>query len=61
MPVILPSRLWEAWLGPDEDVDGLLEVVRNAEVPRLEARTISDRVNNVRNKGPELLEPGTID
>jgi putative SOS response-associated peptidase YedK len=61
MPVILPSRLWEAWLGPDEDVDGLLEVVRNAEVPRLEAHTITDRVNNVRNKGPELLEPGTVD
>lgn len=60
MPVILPSRLWEAWLGPDEDVDGLLEVVRNAEVPRLEARTITDRVNNVRNRGPELLEPGTV-
>lgn len=61
MPVILPSRLWDAWLTADaQEATHLQEVVAHAGVPRLEARTITDRVNNVRNDGPELLENGVV-
>lgn len=62
MPVILPERLWAEWLAADpQEATHLQEVVANAGVPRLEARTITDRVNNVRNDGADLLEPGTVD
>ena len=61
MPVILPARLWDAWLTADpQEAEHLQEVVANAGVPRLEAVPITDRVNNVRNDGPELLEPGEV-
>ena len=61
MPVVLPARLWEDWLTADpQDAEHLQEVVANAGVPRLEAVPITDRVNNVRNDGPELLEPGQV-
>ena len=62
MPVVLPERLWDEWLTADPQEAGHLhDVVARADVPRLEARTVSDRVNNVRHDGPELLEPGTVD
>ena len=61
MPVILPARLWEEWLTADpQEAEHLQQVVANAGVPRLEAVPITDRVNNVRNDGPELLEPGEV-
>lgn len=61
MPVVLPENLWSTWLEASEkEAPYLHEVITNAGVPRLEARAISDRVNNVRNEGPELLEPGTV-
>ncbi len=61
MPVVLPENLWATWLeATEKEAPYLHEVVTNAGVPRLEARTITDRVNNVRNDGPELLEPGTV-
>ena len=61
MPVVLPRRLWDDWLTADpQEAQHLQEVVANAGVPRLEAVPITDRVNNVRNDGPELLEPGEV-
>ena len=60
-PVILPTRLWDEWLAADpREAEHLQRVVANAGVPRLEAIPITDRVNNVRNDGPELLEPGEV-
>lgn len=62
MPVVLPANLWATWLGAEEhEAPYLHEVITSAGVPDLEARRVSDRVNNVRNDGPELLEPGTVD
>ncbi len=60
MPVILPSTLWSSWLSatPD-DAPHLVEVVA-ALTPSLTATPISTRVNQVRNNGPELLEPATV-
>jgi putative SOS response-associated peptidase YedK len=62
MPVMLPEPLWADWLTADEDdAPHLLEAVAELGAPRLAATPISDRVNNVRNDGPELLEPATVD
>lgn len=62
MPVILPAGLWDDWLAAaEDDAPHLLETVKALGPPRLVATEISDRVNSVRNDGPELLEPGTVD
>jgi putative SOS response-associated peptidase YedK len=61
MPLMLPPSLWRDWLtaSPDE-APHLLETVGALRAPRLTATSITDRVNDVRNEGPELLEPGTV-
>ncbi len=62
MPVVLPANLWATWLeATEKEAPYLHEVVANAGVPALEARTVTDRVNNVRNDGPELLEAGVVE
>lgn len=62
MPVVLPEGLWATWLeATEQDAPHLHDVIERAGVPALEARTVSDRVNNVRNDGPELLAPGTVE
>ncbi len=57
MPVILPRRLWSAWLDPTTDVEALGRIIAAVGPPRLTARPIIDAVNNVRNDGPHLLDP----
>jgi len=58
MPVILPPTAWTRWLDPDlhdpAEVQHLL-----APYPRedLVAVPVSQRVNSVRNEGPELVDP----
>ena len=62
MPVMLPSSLWSDWLTADpDDAPHLLGTVKALGAPRLTATSISDRVNNVRNDGAELLEPAEVD
>jgi putative SOS response-associated peptidase YedK len=62
MPLVLPRRLWAEWLSADpKEATHLQQVVAAVEPPPLVAQPISDRVNNVRNDGPELLEPGEVD
>jgi putative SOS response-associated peptidase YedK len=55
-PMVVPRQHWTAWLGsaPNGDPKDLLEPVRSTVVT---TTPISTRVNNVRNNGPELLEP----
>ncbi len=57
MPVILPERLWDAWLDPATDVDTLARILANVGPPDLVAEQVGELVNNVRNDGPELLAP----
>ena len=56
MPLIVAERDWDHWLDPDAPVDARL-----AGGPARRARHHDPRdialVNNVRNNGPELLEP----
>jgi putative SOS response-associated peptidase YedK len=57
MPLMMPRRSWADWLNPDaEDVGELLAPPSLEIVDSLELRPISDRVNSVRNNGPELLD-----
>lgn len=57
MPVIVPPRLWAAWLDPSTDVATLGEMITRIGPPDLRATKVTDAVNNVRNDGPELLTP----
>lgn len=62
MPVVLPPNLWDTWLAAEEaEAPYLHEVIAAAGTPALQAHEVSDRVNNVRNDGPELVEPGTVE
>ena len=57
-PVIIPPDMYGDWLDPGTtdkaDVQQLLQAVPE---PDLTPRIVSDRVNSVRNNGPELVEP----
>lgn len=60
MPVVLPRQLWDDWSGAAaEEAPHLLDAVGALGPPELTATAISTRVNNVRNDGPELLEPAS--
>ena len=58
MPLLVEPERYAAWLDPTsgsaEDLKGLLVP---AAPGRLEAFPVSTQVNNVRNNGPELLDP----
>lgn len=57
MPLLVPRRDWAAWLDPDRaDIADLLSPPVDL-VDALELRPVSDRVNNVRNNGAELIRP----
>lgn len=58
MPVVLPRSAWATWLDPAvRHVDVLRPLLAPAPDDALELRDVSRAVNDVRNKGPELLEP----
>ncbi len=58
MPVVLPPQLWDDWAGASaQEAPHLLDAVAALGPVELTATAISTRVNNVRNDGPELLEP----
>lgn len=58
VPLIVPRQLWADWLtATPEEAPHLEDAVRALGSPALVAEPITDRVNNVRNEGPELLEP----
>ncbi|WP_427173213.1 SOS response-associated peptidase [Arthrobacter sp. 92] len=57
-PVIVPSDLFDAWLDPrttsKDDVKDMLEAIPEAV---LTPRVVTEKVNSVRNNGPDLIEP----
>jgi putative SOS response-associated peptidase YedK len=56
MPLTISERDWDRWLDPDAPIDeGLLR--GHGDLDRIEIREVSTLVNNVRNNGPELIEP----
>jgi len=62
MPVVISHDDWQRWLDPDlserSDIDAMMQPALST---RLEAFPVSLRVNNVRNNGPELIEPLPLD
>ena len=56
MPLVMPERDWDRWLDPDAAVDEEL-LARRPDVHEIRMREVSTLVNNVRNNGPELLDP----
>jgi putative SOS response-associated peptidase YedK len=62
MPVLLEPDQWGAWLDPDnDDVGGLQHLLRPCADHVLTMHPVSTLVNQVRNKGPELIgrtDPG---
>jgi putative SOS response-associated peptidase YedK len=56
MPLTVSARDWDRWLDPDAAIDeGLLR--GHGDLDRIEIREVSRLVNNIRNNGPELIEP----
>lgn len=58
MPVILPKAMWSMWLDPtNQNIDILQKLLVPAPDNLLTMREVTTEVNNVRNKGPHLLDP----
>jgi len=58
MPVVLPASGWEAWLDPDNhDLATLRGLLAPTADDLLVMTAVQPLVNDVRNDGPELLEP----
>lgn len=58
MPVILPEDAWDTWLDREnEDLDLLGRLLVPAAPTLIAMHPISTEVNNVRNDGPQLIEP----
>lgn len=61
MPVILPQSAWAQWLDPDnQDLEALSGLLVPAPDSLLDVHPVSTDVNNVRNKGSELILPVDI-
>jgi putative SOS response-associated peptidase YedK len=56
MPLVVAERDWDRWLDPDAPPDPEL-LAGPPDVRDIRMREISTLVNNVRNNGPELIEP----
>lgn len=59
MPVILDPSDWDSWLAAATTPEELHTLLRPAPAELLAAYAVSAAVNNVRNEGPELLDPLT--
>ena len=58
MPLLVEPERYAAWLDPaSNDPDELRRLLVPAAPGRLVAQPVSMQVNNVRNNGPELMEP----
>src|SRR5450432_1741831 len=58
MPMLVEPQNWARWLDPRiDDPEMLSELLVPAAAGRLEAFAVSTQVNDVRNNGPELIEP----
>jgi putative SOS response-associated peptidase YedK len=58
MPFVLPPDRWDRWLDPTvTDPDEVRALLAPVAPGRFEAYPVSRRVGNVRNTGPELLDP----
>jgi len=60
MPMIVERERWDAWLDPAlTETDTVRGLLTPAMAGTMEAYPVSKAVNNVKNNGPELMEPAT--
>ena len=60
MPVVVPEEAWSTWLDPHlEDSGELQGLLQPNEAVDLRILAVSRLVNDVRNDGPELIEPAS--
>ena len=58
MPLILAPEAYGPWLDRElKDLDQVLPLLEEARAGELLVREVSRRVNDVKNDGPDLLEP----
>jgi putative SOS response-associated peptidase YedK len=58
MPLLVEKSRYDEWLDPSrDDPDELSSLLVPAAPGRLTAYPVSTEVNNVRNNGPQLVEP----
>ena len=60
-PVLIDDADFDGWLDREVAGPSLLGLLRPPPPDLLVRRPASRRVNNVRNDGPDLLDPGSID
>ncbi|MCW2791844.1 MAG: hypothetical protein JWO76_942 [Nocardioides sp.] len=61
MPMMVEPERWTQWLDPEAPQGSLLDLLVPAAPGGLEAYPVSTLVSNVKNNGPELLEPIPLD
>ncbi len=61
MPMMVEPDRWSAWLDPTAPQGSLLDLLAPAAPGGLEAYPVSTLVSNVRNNGPELVDPLPLD
>jgi putative SOS response-associated peptidase YedK len=61
MPVILAQRDYERWLEPGDPARPPIDLLRPYPAEKMRAWQVSQRVGNVRNNDPELLEQAAPD
>jgi putative SOS response-associated peptidase YedK len=61
MPLMVERDRWAAWLDPRRPRESLLDLLTPAAPGALEAYPVSKAVGNVRNNGPELVEPLAVE
>jgi putative SOS response-associated peptidase YedK len=61
MPVVVPEEVWPLWLDATTDPSELRAILEPNDDTRLLIRPVSRLVNDVRNDGPELIEPPTAE
>jgi putative SOS response-associated peptidase YedK len=59
MPVILEPKGYDRWLDPGDPARPSVDLLCSYAAERMKAWPVSDRVGNVRNNGPELLDVST--
>lgn len=62
MPVMLPPSAWSEWLDPtNDDVETLGKLLVPAPASLLALHPVSRAVNNVKDNGPDLIDPAPDD
>ena len=57
MPLIVAKKDWQRWLEPGDSERPPVDLLRPFDADKMKASRADERINNVKNTGPELGEP----